>query len=226
MSNAPFHTCWTLIHAVHRGDQTARTSFAERYRPTIHKYFEARWRKAPMRAETDDAVQEVFVRCFSDHGPLERATSEAEGGFRGFLYGICRNVARELESKRRGRHEVGAGALDALLDDEPRLSTIFDRAFARTLMRDARDLFHERSLAGGGEAMRRFEILGQRFEENLPIRTIAARRGLDPAKVHKEYARARAEFREALLDVVRDQNPNRTDQQIDSMARRLVQLLA
>lgn len=170
-------------------------------------------------------MQEVFVRCFAERSPLERVTPAAEGGFHGFLYGICRNVAREFESERIRRPAAGDSVLRDVPDREPRLSAIFDRAFARTLMRDARSLFRERSLAGGAEAARRFEILGLRFEENLPIRSIAARQGLDAAKVHKDYARARSDFRKALLDVVREQNPNRTDDELDSIAKRLVELL-
>jgi RNA polymerase sigma-70 factor (ECF subfamily) len=46
------------------------------------------------------------------------------------------------------------------------------------------------------------ELLRLRFHENLPIRDIARRWGTDPAVLHHEYAKAREEFRSALLDVV------------------------
>jgi RNA polymerase sigma-70 factor (ECF subfamily) len=50
--------------------------------------------------------------------------------------------------------------------------------------------------------MRRVELLRLRFEENLPIRTIAERWGVDAARLHHAYAMARQEFKAALLEVV------------------------
>jgi RNA polymerase sigma-70 factor (ECF subfamily) len=41
----------------------------------------------------------------------------------------------------------------------------------------------------------------------LPIREIACRRGCDPDVVHREYARARQEFRAALTAVVAFHHP-------------------
>jgi RNA polymerase sigma-70 factor (ECF subfamily) len=46
------------------------------------------------------------------------------------------------------------------------------------------------------------ELLRLRFQEDLPIRGIAARWNEPAAKVHKEYARAREDFREALREIV------------------------
>jgi len=50
-------------------------------------------------------------------------------------------------------------------------------------------------------------LLRLRFEENLPIRTIAARWGVDAAALHHSYALARQEFRAALLAVVAFHQP-------------------
>ena len=46
-----------------------------------------------MAAELEDVVQEVFVTCFKEDGPLSRADPERPGGFRAYLYGVVRNVA-------------------------------------------------------------------------------------------------------------------------------------
>jgi len=59
----------------------------------------------------------------------------------------------------------------------------------------------------GPGAERRYEILRFRFEGGLTIRDIANRLGLEPACTHKEYARAREEFRAALLEVVALHSP-------------------
>ena len=55
--------------------------------------------------------------------------------------------------------------------------------------------------------IRRVDILRLRFQEDKPIRDIASEWGIDAAAVHKEYARARQEFKEALLDVVAFHHP-------------------
>jgi RNA polymerase sigma-70 factor (ECF subfamily) len=49
----------------------------------------------------------------------------------------------------------------------------------------------------------RVEILRLRFEDDMPIRDIAERRNVDAARLHHDYAQARAEFQTALRDVVR-----------------------
>jgi len=45
-------------------------------------------------------------------------------------------------------------------------------------------------------------LLHLRFEENLPIRTIAERWGVAASGLHHAYALARQEFKAALLAVV------------------------
>jgi RNA polymerase sigma-70 factor (ECF subfamily) len=74
-------------------------------------------------------------------------------------------------------------------------------------MAEAARLQRERAAQRGPEALRRVELLRLRFEENLPIRTIAVRWGVDPTAVHHAYALARKEFRAALLDVVAFHHP-------------------
>lgn len=218
-------TCWTLIAAVRNGDDDARKDFVDRYMAPVHAYLRARWKSGPLSSDCDDAAQVVFVRCFSDSSPLEAVNARNDGSFRAFLYGVCRNVAREMERDRSKRGGAEGLELDEQPGRERRLSTVFDRAFARQVMKEARERFRLMAEAGDEASRRRFELLGLRFEENRPIRDIAAAWQLDPAHVHKEYARARKEYREALLAVLADQEPGRTDAQIEEAARHLLEIL-
>ncbi len=218
-------TCWTLIRAVKNGDGSARDDFVTRYMPAVTAYLRARWSGRPLISDCDDAANEVFVRCFAESSALEKAAPLSTGGFRAYLYGICRNVAREMEASNRRHAAGGEEALDATPSDEDRLSAVFDRAFARQVMKEARARFKERANAGDEAAQRRFELLNLRFEENLPIRAIASRWNQDAAVVHKEYARARQEYREALLSVVAEQDPGRSDAEVEAVAKELVELI-
>lgn len=218
-------TCWTLIEAMRGGNATAREDFVGRYLAPVRAYLVARWKDGPLIGEVPDAVQEVFVRCFAPAGPLDRVQRISDQGFRAYLYGICRNVAREQESRRRNGEQSNGDGLDELPGNDARLSTAFDRAFARQVVKEARDNYQARVGASDDAARKRFELLSLRFEENLPIREIAARWGEDPARVHKEYARARREYRNELLEVVAEQNPGSTPAEIEAAAKRLLEFV-
>lgn len=219
-------TCWTLIQAVRGGDTGAKDLFVGRYLAPVRAYLAARWKSGPLAADREDAAQEVFMRCFSESGPLSRVNDVETTGFRAYLYGVCRNVAREFEARRDRDQQESDHSLEELAARETRLSTAFDRAFARQVMKEARDEFHRRSTEGDETAQRRFELLALRFEQNLPIRDIATRWNQDPARVHKEYARARREYRQSLYDIVARQNPGMTTAQVEAAAKRLLELIA
>lgn len=194
---------WILIHESARGDAQAKEALAARYAAPLHAYFAARWKGHPLTVDVDDAAQEVFVRCFGAADELARNASGIAAGFRAFLFGIARNVAREFETRReRGTSSTRESALDGLPGREKRASAIFDQAWATEIMRQAKARMIEQAESAGGGALERVELLALRFEEGLPIRDIAARRGQDPALVHRAYARARDEFRQALREVV------------------------
>jgi RNA polymerase sigma-70 factor (ECF subfamily) len=74
-------------------------------------------------------------------------------------------------------------------------------------MTEAAQLMKRRAGERGGEAVQRVELLRLRFEDNLPIRTIAERWGVPAARLHHAYALARQEFRSALLEVVAFHQP-------------------
>ena len=221
-------TCWTLIRGAARGEARAREDFGRRYDPVVRAYLAARWRGGPLAGHVEDAAQEVFLRCFQEGGPLARADADRPGGFQAYLLGVCRNVARGLESRRAGsaaRAPSAVPELDELPGREERLTVVFDRAFAEQLMREARGLLATRVETAGAEAARRFELLRLRFEEGLPIRAIATAWEVDAAHLHHEYARARREFHRALLDVVAFHHPGRTPAEVEAGAARLVESL-
>lgn len=103
-----------------------------------------------------------------------------------------------------------AGVLDRP-HDEAALSVLFDRAWARRVMKDAAVRQSERAAEGGEAAIRRVELLRLRFQEGLPIRAIAERWQEDAARLHHEYAKARAEFKQALLEVISFDHPQSAD---------------
>ena len=204
-------TCWTLVHGAAEGKKEDRESFACRYTPVIRSYFGARWRQAALLAQLEDAVQEVFYECFRSGGVLEKAEEGHRGGFRAFLYGLARNVARRHERRflRSKEHPLeGEMRMEDFPVDEIELSRSFDRAWAQTVMREAGALQLRQAKARGAAAERRVELLHLRFYESLPIREIARRWGEDARTVHKAYERARKEFRAALEEVSRFYSPN------------------
>lgn len=203
-------TCWTVIRGAAGGDARDRGVFAQYYRGAVEAYLRARWGGKRIGQEVADAVQEVFVECFREGGALEKVDSDRPGGFRAFLYGVVRNVAMRYEQKAgRRREEAGmSGVLSEQADTEDaRLSRVFDRAWAQSLMRQAAVRQAEVARDRGEDAVRRVELLRMRFQEGLPIREIAAVWGVDATQLHREYAKARKEFREALIEVVRFHSP-------------------
>ena len=204
-------TCWTLIQGAARGTDAAREDFARRYLPVVRAYLVERWRSSFLAGEVDDASQEVFIECFREGGALQRA--DPARGFRPFLYGTVRNVARRMEERaaRRTRDkEKDSFHPEQFSSDEEHLSVVFDKAWAAEIMREAAEHLRARAAAEGEAATRRVDLLTLRFQEGLPIRAIAERWGVDTARLHHDYARARDEFKQALLDVLAFHQPDAT----------------
>ena len=80
-------------------DDTAAEPYVSKVagEPVIRAYIAARWTKLGLDLDVDDACQDVFVECFRANGPIYRADRTAPSGFRAFLYGVVRNVARRIE---------------------------------------------------------------------------------------------------------------------------------
>ena len=211
----PESTCWTLIQGAAAGNHSDRDAFARRYAPVIRAFLGARWQYSPCRKELDDAVQEVFIECFRQGGVLQRADQERPGGFRAFLSGVVRNVALRFET-RQARAREGPLPETVSLQDVPTAELspdeAFDRAWATALLREAAQRQEELARQAGAAALRRVELLRLRFQEGLPIRAIAQRWQTDPAGLHREYARARQEFRAALAEVVAFHRPGAAEE--------------
>jgi RNA polymerase sigma-70 factor (ECF subfamily) len=143
------------------------------------------------------------------------------------MFGVVRYVAMRYEQKAGRRREV-AGMSAVLRDredtEDDRLSRVFDRAWAQSIMRQAAAHQAEHAREAGEDAMRRVELLRMRFQEGLPVREIAARWKVDPVHLHREYARARKEFRQSLMDVVRYHCPG-TPGDIERESAELLALL-
>jgi RNA polymerase sigma factor (sigma-70 family) len=220
-------TCWTLVRDAAAGDAPSRAEFSVRYAPVVRSYLSARWRGSPRFEDLDDAVQETFFECLRQGGVLERAQGDRPGGFRAFLFGAVRNVALRFEQRRaaQGARETTRGVdLADVPGRDDALSKVFDRALARSIMREAAELQGALAVDRGDEAGRRVELLKLRFQEGLPIRDIATLWGVDVAELHRQYARARKEFHEALREVIGSHllaNP----EQVDGQCAELLALL-
>ena len=220
-------TCWTLLREAAGGGDAPRAEFAARYAPMVRAYLTARWRGSKLLQDLDDALQDVFVECLREGGLLDRARADRPGGFRAFLYGAVRNVALRAEAKRArqlAREPAEAIALEDVPGDEETLSRVFDRAWAKAVMREAAERQAALASQRGEAARRRIELLRLRFHEGLPIREIARLWGLDAASLHHEYARARQEFRSALREVVVFHHPGTTED-VDRECAQLLSLL-
>ena len=181
-----------------------RAEFARRYAPVIRACLGARWRGSALAQEIDDAVQDVFLDCFAENGALARVDPGREGGFRAFLLGVVRNVAKRVEARRKEAQPPSG--FDAASPDEP-FTDAFDRAWAQSIMRQAGERMAERARADA-RARRRVELLRLRFSEGHPMREIAALWGADPREIEYDYDRAREEFTAALHEVVRAHHPD------------------
>ena len=223
----PHTTSWPLIQAAAAGSRPEREEFVRRYVPAVREYLGARWRRTRLEQEIEDAVQEVFLECFRSGGVLAKADPERPGGFRAFFYGVLRNVAARHE-QRAGRQLDTAATTPSELDRAPgaveSASTLFDRAWARAILKEAAARQEQRARTAGDSAWRRFQILRLRFQEGLPIREIARLWQQDAAFLHHEYAAARKEFEAALREVVAEREPGSAADQ-DRILRELIDTL-
>jgi RNA polymerase sigma-70 factor (ECF subfamily) len=202
----PGSTRWTVIRDAAEGDDAARGEFVRLYEPVVRAYLRARWHHSSGSSEVEDAAQEVFIDFFRESGALSRVESDRPGGFRAYLYGVVRMVARRFEKSRKRSIERAAGSridLDAVEGREETLSRVFDREWASLVLEEAARHQANTAREKGEDARRRVRLLAHRFEEGLPIREIARLWDVDPAWLHHQYAQAREEFRRALEEIVR-----------------------
>ena len=219
-------TCWAVVRGAAAGSERDREEFARRYLPIVRAYLRARWRQSPLLSDVEDATQEVFLTCLRPGGALDKVDPERGNGFRPFLYGVARNIARRVETKRarRGAKEAAFTCdADQFEAGDPGISTLFDRAWAGSIMREAAERQHAN--ATSAEARRRVELLRMRFQNGLPIRKIARLWAVEPATLHREYPKARSEFLTALVQVMAVHHPG-SPAEIERECARLLTALA
>jgi RNA polymerase sigma-70 factor (ECF subfamily) len=209
------------------GDRAAREEFGQRYLPVVRAYLCARWNGRLSADELEDAVQEVFVAFLGENGVFERMRPGRDEPFRPLLYGIVRNMALRVEQARlRKLDSPGTESFraDENAASEASLSRVFDRSWAESIMRDAVDRQEETARENGAGAVRRFELLRLTYDERLSMPEIAARWELEPGFLHKELARAKSEFKDALKAVVAFHHPG-APEVVETECRELLILL-
>jgi len=210
-----------MIHAAAGGAEEDRDTFAGRYGPAVRAYLGERWKSSPFLDSLDDAVQEVFLECFKHGGVLDRHDQITRGSFRGFFYGVVRNVALRIESRAARRQESQPTTdidLDAMEGADARLSQIFDQAWARSLLREAVERMGHEALKEGDAAKKRLHLLHLRFYEGLTLREAAVRLDLETQKVYREFDRALKVFKAILREVVSfhcPDSPTRADHEFN-----------
>jgi RNA polymerase sigma-70 factor (ECF subfamily) len=217
-------TCWPVIEGAAAGDRGDRDLFVRLYSPVVSAYLEARWRGAPAYLqELENASQDVFVECFKQGGALEHSQPTHPGGFRAFLRGVIRHVAQRTEARlRRGERQAPTDeVLSSVPQKDEELGEVFDRAWAAALIREARRRLTERARQQGEAALARVELLRLRFQEGLPVREIARRRGVEAKVVQADYERARQWFQAALLEVVELERPGEGRQALAELLQAL-----
>ena len=171
----------------------------------------------------------MFVECLKEGGVLASADASRAGGFRAFLFGAALRIARRTEAGRGGARELRLPSLFEVEDGDAHLTRVFDAAWARAMLQQAARRQRERAAelvdpARRERALARVSILADRFQRGLPVREIAAERGVPAKQVQDDYARAREEFRAALIETVRFHAPSGVDP--EARAAELVALLA
>lgn len=223
----PESTCWTLVEHAAAGDGAAREEFGRRYLPVVRAYLVARWSGRLAPDELEDATQDVFVEFLSEKGVLASLAPGRDRAFRPLLYGVVRNMALRVEHTRARKMDA-PGSESFHADDnassEESLSRVFDRAWAESIMREAIDKQEQSAREEGAEALRRFELLRLVFDEGLTIAEVAGRWKVDADRLHKDAARAKSEFKEALRSVVAFHHPG-APELVERECRELLTLL-
>jgi RNA polymerase sigma factor (sigma-70 family) len=220
-------TSWSIVLGAAARRPADQERFARLYTPLIKAYLAARWRLPLEHEDVVDGAQEVLLQCFRQDGALDSVERGRASGFRGFLYGVTRNVAAMTErkwSRSREGQATHSGVFERA-DDDSSLSHVFDRAWAEVVVREARSLLQRRSLVLGGTAVLRARALELRYQGGLPPREIAPRLGLDVKQVYRLLEDGQVEFQEALVDVMTEQVPGASRAEVERKCAELLDLL-
>ena len=92
-------------------------------------------------------------------------------------------------------------------------------------MREAHAELRRNAAALGEREAKQYELLRLRFQNGLPIHEIASQWKVAPALLYREFAKAKAEFRNALVAVVASQNPDAGREEVEYECAQLLDLL-
>lgn len=171
-----------LLRRWRDGDADAGNRLFLRHFPGLRRFF----RSKVDRAQCEDLIQRTFLQCLES---IDRY--QAEGSFRGYLFGIARFV---FFAHVRGQFR-DADAIDADFST----SCVRDFGTSPSMLIAARE-----SGSRIAEAMQRipvdFQITLELFYwEQLTGPEIAAALGISPVTVRTRLTRARAALRDALV---------------------------
>ncbi len=168
-----------LLAAWATGDRAAAAELIERHYDAVVGFF--RTKAGP---EAEDLVQRTFLRCAE-----AASTFRGDGTYRGFLFGIARNVLFE-HIRDRSRH--GQVPIDfntsSIFDLRPGIATLASQHAEREVL---------------VAALQRIPVELQlaielHYWQELSIDELAAALGVPPGTVKSRLHRARALLREAM----------------------------
>ena len=222
--NEELSTCWTLVRGAAEGDSVSADELVRRYALLIRGYLRSRWRTSALSANVDDACQDVFFELFRSDGALQKVDTTGSRRFRSYLFGVVSNVARRIEQQHAKSRTVAGMELDEQQSDDESASHVFERLWAQSMVAQAVTEMKRQAQDGDDKLRLRVELLHLRFFEELPIRGISERMGIDAKKAHKEYARARSDFRRILQQVIafhHPGDPQAVESELEEIAKKL-----
>ncbi|HJL15798.1 MAG TPA: sigma-70 family RNA polymerase sigma factor [Sandaracinaceae bacterium LLY-WYZ-13_1] len=182
------------------GDAEAGQALVERHYESVLRFF-----RTKAGEDADDLVQQTFLRAV-EHAERFRG----ESSFRGFLFGIARNVLFEhIRRKRRdGRRDCDFG-VSSILDLNPRASTILvQRAEERALVQALQRMPVEIQI-----------VLELYYWEELSVGDVAAAVEVPAGTVKSRLHRGRTLLRQAMKKTPSRLTGARSDDGGPSLAR-------
>lgn len=173
-----------LLRAWAEGDLQAADLLFERHFDALYRFF-----RNKVSDEVHDLVQDTFLRMVQ-----ASASFRGEGSFRGFLFGVARNVLHDhLRRVYRARAHLDFGSVSAVDLDASPSRWAARRQEHRLLLAALRRIPLDHQIA-----------LELAYWEGLKGPEIAAVLGLEPATARTRLRRARAALAAELEGLTRD----------------------
>lgn len=207
----------TLIDALRHEDGAVREraldAVLQAYWRPVYKHVRLQWNVAA--ADAEDLTQGFFAQCLEKDW-LARF-DPARGRFRTFLRAcVDAFVSKDRQAAQRLKRGGGLRAVpldfaaaEAELQREPAAEADLDARFHREWVKSVFDLALQRLRAASDDAGRpaRFAVFQRRHVDDAAApsyATLAADLGLTVTQVTNELSAARREFRQHVLDVLRE----------------------